>query len=79
MSEEEKIKLSKSLKELNDKINNYERESAIELIRKVRFEHPGKEQIAYVLNNVPLEAGTDEMIIDTLKAEEYRLTLKINN
>ena len=79
MSEEEKIKLSKSLKKLNDKINNYERESAIELIRKVRFEHPGKEQIAYVLNNVPLEAGTDEMIIDTLKAEEYRLTLKINN
>lgn len=79
MGEEEKIKLSKSLKELNDKINNYERESAIELIRKVRFEHPGKEQIAYVLNNVPLEAGTDEMIIDTLKAEEYRLTLKINN
>lgn len=79
MSEEEKIKLSKSLKELNDKINNYERESAIELIRKVRFEHPGKEQIAYVLNNVPLEAGTDEMIIDKLKAEKYRLTLKINN
>ena len=79
MSEEEKRKLSKSLKELNDKINNYERESAIELIRKVRFEHPGKEQIAYVLNNVPLESGTDEMIIDTLKAEEYRLTLKINN
>ena len=79
MNEEEKAKISKSIKEINDKINNYERESAIELIRKVRFEHPGKEQVAYVLNNVPLEEGTDEMIINTLKAEAYRLMLKINN
>lgn len=75
---EEKLKIFKSIKEITEKINIYERKSAIELIRKVRFEHPGKEQAAYVLNNVPLESGTDEMIINTLKAEAYRLTLKIN-
>lgn len=79
MSEEEKAKVYKSIKEINDKIENFERNSSIELIRKVRFEHPGEEQIAYVLSNVPLESGTDEMIINTLKAEAYRLTLKIKN
>jgi len=79
MSEEEKAKIYKSIKEIYDKIENFERNSAIELIRKVRSEHPGKEQVAYVLNNVPLESGTNEMIINTLKAEAYRLTLKINN
>lgn len=78
MNEEEKIKISKAIKDIYDKINTYERNSAIELIRKVRLEHPGAEQMAYVLNNIPLEAGTDEMIINTLKAEAYRLTLKIN-
>lgn len=79
MSEEEKAKIYKSITEINDKIINYERKSAIELIRKVRLEHPGKEQIAYTLNSTPLEEGTDEMIVNTLKAEFYRLTLKINN
>ncbi len=79
MSEEEKAKIYKSIKEIYDKIENFERNSAIELIRKVRSEHPGKEQVSYVLNNVPLESGTNEMIINTLKAEAYRLTLKINN
>ena len=64
---------------INDKIINYERKSAIELIRKVRFEHPGKEQIAYVFNNTSLDEGNDEMIINTLKAEAYRLTLKIKD
>ena len=62
MSEEEKAKIYKSLKEINDKIINYERKSSIELIRKVRFEHPGKEQIAYVLNNTSLDEGNDEMM-----------------
>ncbi len=75
---EEKLKIFKSIKEITDKINSYERKSAIELIRKVRSEHTGKEQVAYVLNNIPLESGTDEMIINTLKAEAYRLTLKID-
>lgn len=75
---EEKLKILKSIKEITDKINSYERKSAIELIRKVRSEHTGKEQVAYVLNNIPLESGTDEMIINTLKTEAYRLTLKIN-
>ncbi len=79
MNEEEKAKIYKSLKEINDKIINYERKSAIELIRKVRFEHPGKEQIAYVFNNTSLDEGNDEMIINTLKAEAYRLTLKIKD
>lgn len=79
MNEEEKIKIIKSIKDIEDKISNYERLSAIELIKKVRFDHPGKEQIAYVLNNVPLDMGTDEMIINTLKAEEVRLTLKLDD
>lgn len=78
MNEEEKIKIIKSIKDIEDKIINYERLGAIELIKKVRFDHPGKEQIAYVLNNVPLDMGTDEMIINTLKAEEVRLTLKLD-
>lgn len=79
MKEKEKIKIIKSIKELEDKINNYERLSSIELIKKVRFEHPGKEQVAYVTNNIPLDMGTDEMIINTLKAERARLILKIND
>ena len=29
MDEDEKVKISKSIKEINDKINNYERESKI--------------------------------------------------
>lgn len=78
MKEEEKSKIIKSIKEIEDRIRNYERLSAIELIKKVRLEHPGKEQIAYVTNNIPLDMGTDEMIINTLKAEEVRLTIKIN-
>ena len=45
----------------------------------VREDHKGKEQIAYVLNSIPLEMGTDEMIIKTLQAEEIRLTLKLKN
>lgn len=43
------------------------------------MEHRGKEQIAYVFNNIPLEIGTDEMIIKTLQAEENRLTLKLED
>lgn len=42
-------------------------------------DHKGKEQIAYVLNSVPLEIGTNDMIIKTLQAEEIRLTLKLKN
>ena len=38
-------------------------------------DHKGKEQIAYVLNSVPLEIGTNDMIIKTLQAEVIRLTL----
>ena len=45
----------------------------------MREDHKGKEQIAYVLNSIPLEMGTDEMIIKTLQAEEIRLTLKLKN
>lgn len=74
---EEKIKLLKSVIEIQTKINCYDRDSAIELIKKVRMEHVGKEQIAYVVNNIPLEQGTDFMIIETLKAEKYRLLLKL--
>lgn len=43
------------------------------------MDHRGKEQIACVLNNIPLEMGTDEMIIKTLQAEENRLTLKLED
>lgn len=69
----------KSIIELKDKINNYERESAIQLIIKVRSEHPGKEQIAYVMNNIPLNDAQDENIIQTLQAEMCRLTLKLKD
>ena len=79
MNEDEKIKISKAIKEINDKMNNYERESAIELIRKVRFEHSGKEQIAYITFNTPLEKGTDVDILKTLEAEKSRLFLKLQD
>ncbi len=79
MEEIEKVKLTKSIVEIQNKIINYDRDSAIELIKKVREDHKGKEQIAYVLNSIPLEMGTDEMIIKTLQAEEIRLTLKLKN
>lgn len=73
------MKLTKSIVEIQNKIINYDRNSAIELIKKVREDYKGKEQIAYVLNSIPLEMGTDEMIIKTLQAEEIRLTLKLKN
>lgn len=79
MEEIEKMKLNKSIVEIQNKIINYDRNSAIELIKKVREDHKGKEQIAYVLNSIPLGMGTDEMIIKTLQAEEIRLTLKLKN
>ena len=79
MEEIEKMKLTKSIVEIQNKIINYDRNSAIELIKRVREDQKGKEQIAYVLNNIPLEMGTDEMIIKTLQAEEIRLTLKLKN
>lgn len=79
MEEIEKMKLTKSIVEIQNKIINYDRNSAIALIKRVREDHKGKEQIAYVLNNIPLEMGTDEMIIKTLQAEEIRLTLKLKN
>ena len=79
MEEIEKMKLTKSIVEIQNKIINYDRNSAIELIKRVREDHKGKEHIAYVLNNIPLEMGTDEMIIKTLQAEEIRLTLKLKN
>lgn len=79
MEEIENVKLTKSIVEIQNKIINYDRNSAIELIKKVREDHKGKEQIAYVLNSIPLEMGTDEMIIKTLQAEEIRLTLKLKN
>lgn len=79
MEEIEKMKLTKSIVEIQNKIINYDRNSAIELIKKVREDHKGKKQIAYVLNSIPLEMGTDEMIIKTLQAEEIRLTLKLKN
>lgn len=79
MEEIEKMKLTKSIVEIQNKIINYDRNSAIKLIKKVREDHKGKEQIAYVLNSIPLEMGTDEMIIKTLQAEEIRLTLKLKN
>ena len=78
VDEIEKAKIVKSIYEINENIQNYERNSAIELIKKVRKNHKGKEQVAYVLNNVPLELGTDEMIINTLKAEKLRLELKLS-
>ena len=79
MEEIEKMKLTKSIVEIQNKIINYDRNSAIELIKRVREDHKGKEQIAYVLNDIPLEMGTDEMIIKTLQVEEIRLTLKLKN
>ena len=79
MEEIEKMNLTKSIVEIQNKIINYDRNSAIELIKRVREDHKGKEQIAYVLNSIPLEMGTDEMIIKTLQAEEIRLTLKLKN
>lgn len=79
MEEIEKMKLTRSIVEIQNKIINYDRNSAIELIKKVREDHKGKEQIVYVLNSIPLEMGTDEMIIKTLQAEEIRLTLKLKN
>ena len=79
MEEIEKMNLTKSIVEIQNKIINYDRNSAIELIKRVREDHKVKEQIAYVLNNIPLEMGTDEMIIKTLQAEEIRLTLKLKN
>lgn len=79
MEEIEKMKLTKSIVEIQNKIINYDRNSAIELIKKVREDYKEKEQIAYVLNSIPLEMGTDEMIIKTLQAEEIRLTLKLKN
>ena len=79
MEEIAKMKLTKSIVEIQNKIINYDRNSAIELIKKVREDHKGKEQIAYVINSIQLEMGTDEMIIKTSQAEEIRLTLKLKN
>ena len=79
MSEDKKIKILKAIQDIENIINNYDRISAIKLIKKVRSEHPGKEQIAYMCNNVPLDIATDEMIIETLKAEETRLLIKLNS
>ncbi len=75
----EKEKLLKSIAEIQNQIVNYDRKDAINLIIKVRTEHPGKEQIVYVTNNIPLEKGTDNDIINTLKAEETRLILKLQD
>ncbi len=75
----EKEKLLKSIAEIQNQIINYNRKDAINLIIKVRKEHLGKEQIAYVTNNIPLERGTDNDIINTLKAEETRLILKLQD
>ena len=77
MDDNERIKLLKAIQDIDNKINNYDRTSAIELIKKVRLEHPGKEQIAYIVSNVPLDFANDDMIINTLKAEKHRLLLKI--
>lgn len=75
----EKEKILKSIEEIQEKINNYNREDAIKLIKRVRFEHPGKEQIAYVTFNIPLEKGADVDIIRTLEAEKARLILKLQD
>lgn len=75
----EKEKLLKSIEEIQERINNYNREDAINLIKRVRFEHPGKEQIAYVTFNISLEKGTDVDIIKTLEAEKARLVLKLQD
>lgn len=78
MQNNERCELAKSILELHEKLNNYDRESAIELIKKVRRKYPGMEELAYVTNNVRLEDGTDEMIMNTLRAEKVRLGLKLN-
>ena len=75
MNEKEKIK--KSIIEIQNMIADYKRDDAIALIKRVRIEHPGKEQIAYVFNNIPLDYGTDAEIVETLKAEQARLILKL--
>ena len=69
--------MAKSIVEIQERIENYDRNEAIRLIKKVRIEHPGMEQVAYVLNNIPLEEGTDIEIINTLRAEGARLILKL--
>lgn len=75
----EKQEIQNSIVEIQNQINNYNREDAINLIKKVRIKHPGKEQIAYVTFNIPLEQGTDADIIRTLEAEEARLILKLHD
>lgn len=42
----EKEKLLKSIEEIDNCIVNYQRDEAIKLIRRVRIEHRGLEQIA---------------------------------
>ena len=79
IEEKDKMDLRNSIIKINDMLNNYNREEAIELIKRVRRDHPGKEQIAYVINDTPLEQGTDEMIRNTLIAEKSRLLLKLGD
>lgn len=78
MNDYEKIELLKAIEEIQNAIKFYDRQNAIDLIIRIRRDHPGKEQVVYVFNNVPLEQADDKMIIDTLVAEKNRLICKLN-
>ena len=78
MQKNESYELMKSILKLQGKLENYDRKSAIELIKEVRKDHPGIEEIVCQFNGIKLEDGTDKMIIDTLKAEKTRLEIKLN-
>ena len=47
MEEIEKMKLTKSIVEIQNKIINYDRNSAIELIKRVREDHKGTDCICF--------------------------------
>ena len=78
MQKNESYELMKSILKLQGKLENYDRKSAIELIKEVRKDHPGIEEIVCRSNGIKLEDGTDKMIIDTLEAEKTRLEIKLN-
>ena len=73
----EKMSMMKEIDEIDKLIKNYNRDEAINLIIKVRAEHPGKEQLAYVVNTTPLTSATDEQIKGSLSGERLRLSLKL--
>lgn len=70
----EETDIGKSIIEIDNMLNNYNRDEAIELIKKVRQKHASIEQIVYIGLNVPLERCSDQIIKNNLLFEKGRIS-----